>query len=41
MQTLQHSYRGLSLLIELNLDRLLFLGAIAAALVSAAYIGGF
>lgn len=39
MQTLQHSYRGLSLVMELNRDRILFLLAIASALIAAAYIG--
>ncbi|WP_255456122.1 hypothetical protein [Tropicibacter sp. Alg240-R139] len=39
MQTLQHSYRGLSLLFELNWDRLLYLGTIAFALMLGAYLG--
>lgn len=39
MQTLQHSYRGLSLVFQLNWDRLLFVGAIAVALAAGAYIG--
>ncbi len=41
MQTIQKSYRGLSLLVELNWDRLLFLGTISMALMLAAYLGGF
>ncbi|SPJ29740.1 hypothetical protein TRM7615_03262 [Falsiruegeria mediterranea M17] len=39
MQTLQHSYRGLSLLFELNWDRLLYLGTIGFALMLGAYLG--
>lgn len=39
MQTLQHSYRGLSLLFQLNWDRLLYLGTIAAALMLGAFLG--
>ena len=39
MQTLQQSYRGLSLLFELNWDRLLYLGTIALALLLGAYLG--
>ncbi len=40
MQTLQHSYRGLSLVIELNIDRILSLLAIVAALFAAGYLAG-
>ena len=39
MHTLHHSYRGLSLMFELNLDRLIFLVAIAIALLTGAYVG--
>ncbi len=39
MQTLQQSYRGLSLLFELNWDRLLYLGTIAFALMLGAFLG--
>ena len=37
MQTLQIGYRGLSLLVELNLDRLMYILAIGGAL----YLGAF
>ncbi|WP_298499719.1 hypothetical protein [uncultured Maritimibacter sp.] len=40
MQTIQHGYRGLSLLVNLNWDRLLYLGTLAAALGCGALIGG-
>ncbi len=39
MQTIQHSYRGLSLVFRLNLDRLINLVTIAIALLAGAYIG--
>jgi hypothetical protein len=39
MQALQQSYRGISLVMLLNRDRMLFLATIAAALVAAAYLG--
>lgn len=39
MQTIQSSYRGLSLLMELNWDRVLYIGTIAVALAAGAYIG--
>jgi hypothetical protein len=38
MHTLHKSYRGLSLMVELNSDRLLFLLTIASALAVAAYL---
>jgi hypothetical protein len=41
MQTLNSGYRGLSYLIGLNLDRLMFVGAILGALGFAAYLGSF
>lgn len=37
MTTLTKGYRGLSLLVNLNWDRLLFVGAIGAALLAATY----
>ena len=39
MQTLQHSYRGFSLLMTLNWDRLLYLATIACALAAGAWLG--
>ncbi len=39
MQTIQSSYRGLSLLMELNWDRALYIGTIAVALAVGAYVG--
>lgn len=39
MQTLQHGYRGLSLLFLLNWDRLLMIGAIFVALTVATMFG--
>lgn len=39
MQTIQRGYRGLGLLFEVNLDRLLVLIALGSALFLAAYIG--
>lgn len=39
MQTLQHSYRGLSLVLSLNSDRLYSLAVILLALCTGAYIG--
>ena len=39
MHTLAQSCRGLSLVVSLNADRLLFAAAIAGALCTAAYIG--
>jgi hypothetical protein len=39
MQTLQQSYRGLSLVMELNWDRLIYLVTIAFALMAGAYLG--
>ncbi len=39
MQTLQHSYRGFSLLMMLNWDRLLYLATIAVALAAGAWLG--
>ena len=39
MQNITGGYRGLALLIDLNVDRMIYLGAIAAALFAAAFIG--
>ena len=39
MQTIQNSYRGLSLLVDINWDRLLYVATIAAALLLGAYFG--
>ncbi len=38
MQTLAQGYRGLSVLVELNIDRLLTTGTIIASLYLASYI---
>lgn len=39
MQVIQSGYRGMSLLIQLNADRLLMLAALGGALMLGAYIG--
>lgn len=39
MHTLQQSYRGLSLLMSLNWDLLLYLATIGFALMAGAYLG--
>jgi hypothetical protein len=39
MQTIQQGYRGLSLLMDLNWDRMLYIGTIALALFTGAYLG--
>ncbi|WP_299374542.1 hypothetical protein [uncultured Tateyamaria sp.] len=39
MQTIQSGYRGLSLLMMLNWDRVLHAGMIATALAAGAWIG--
>jgi hypothetical protein len=39
MQSMKTGYRGLSLLVDLNWDRGLYLGALAFALGAGAYIG--
>lgn len=39
MQTIQSGYRGLTLLFELNWDRLLYVATIAVALLVGAYVG--
>ncbi|MEP5731912.1 MAG: hypothetical protein ABJL67_21335 [Sulfitobacter sp.] len=39
MQAIQSSYRGLSLLMDLNWDRALYVGMIALALAAGAFVG--
>lgn len=39
MQTITAGYKGVSLLVNLNWDRLIYLGTIAFALMLGAYIG--
>jgi len=39
MQAIQHGFKGLELLVELNLDRLIFLLALGGALFLSAYVG--
>ncbi|MGB7241986.1 MAG: hypothetical protein WBC93_07870 [Sulfitobacter sp.] len=39
MQSIQSGYRGLSLLLDLNWDLALYLGAITMALMAGAYLG--
>lgn len=39
MQTMTQQMRGLRILLDLNLDRFLFVGALGAALILGAYIG--
>ncbi len=39
MEHIQQGYRGLSLLMDLNWDRLLYVGTIGFALMAGAYIG--
>jgi hypothetical protein len=39
MQTLQHGYKSVSLLLNLNADRILYLSTIAFALLAGAYLG--
>ena len=39
MQTFRKGYRGLSLLWDLNLDRLFFLGTLALALGAGGFLG--
>lgn len=41
MQVLQRTYRGLSLVVELNSDRILFLMALSLALLTGAALGSF
>jgi len=39
MQQIHSGYRGVTLLLDLNMDRLLWLGAIALALVAGGFLG--
>ncbi len=39
MQAIQQSYQGISLLLSLNWDRLLYIATITAALMLGAYVG--
>lgn len=39
MQYIESGYRGLSLLVDLNVDRLLYLATIAGALMLGAFVG--
>ncbi len=39
MHVLQQSYRGLSLVMELNWDLILYIGTIALALLAGAWLG--
>lgn len=39
MTTLVSGYRGLSLLMALNFDRLIYLGTVAVALAAGGYLG--
>ncbi|WP_428925138.1 hypothetical protein [Marinibacterium sp. SX1] len=39
MQTLQHTYQGLSLVLRLNQDRLINLVTLIIALLAGAYVG--
>lgn len=41
MNALQKSYQGLSLVVEVNSDRILFLLAISGALLTGAHFAGF
>ncbi|WP_257883753.1 hypothetical protein [Roseobacter insulae] len=41
MQAIHNGYRGLSLLMDLNWDRALYLGTIALALGAGAWIGTY
>jgi len=41
MEHIHQGYRGLSLLVNLNGDRLLYIGTIALALLAGAYLGAF
>ncbi|MFD3189099.1 hypothetical protein ACFMPD_02350 [Sedimentitalea sp. HM32M-2] len=39
MHTLERSYRGFSLMVQINSDRILYLLTIAFALMAGAYLG--
>lgn len=40
MQTIQSGYRGLGLLMQLNLDRVLFVGSLFIGLVAGVWLSG-
>ncbi|WP_202909596.1 hypothetical protein [Alkalilacustris brevis] len=39
MQTLQAGYRGLSLLIDINWDRIFYIGTLVVGLLAGAFLG--
>lgn len=39
MQTLQAGYRGLRVMLDLNLDRVLYVATIVVALLTGAFVG--
>jgi hypothetical protein len=39
MESIQSGYRGLSLLVDLNWDRILYIATIVGALMAGAFIG--
>lgn len=39
MQTINRGYRGVSVLVKLNIDRMMFTGALVLALYVGAYVG--
>lgn len=41
MHTLERSYRGLSLVMELNWDLIIYMATIAVALLAGAWLGSF
>lgn len=41
MQTLQRGYKGMSLLVQINADRLVAVGVLIGALYVGAYFGSF
>lgn len=41
MQTIAKGYRGLSLLMSLNWDRVLYIATLATALMAGAWVGSF
>lgn len=41
MQQLVSGYRGISLLVNVNWDRIVYLGTIAMALLAGAFVGSF
>ncbi len=41
MQQIEHGYRGLSLLLNLNWDRIMYLATILVALMLGAFVGSY